>query len=234
MARSIAALIRHGDYRQPAGVPSAHLPYPLTGRGREQAAGAAREILELVADAQWRLCPIIDSSRMLRAWETAQELARVFHTDLEAEFAVEEFDALAERSVGSAANLTLDRIEEILRLDPRWDPPPVGWRRDSRYRLPLQGAESLLEAGGRVARHIEARMLDLDAGGESATVKLFVGHGGAFRHAALHLGLLSHDDVGRLSMYHCRPIVIERDSNGAWRHIAGEWKIRPGRAEPRD
>ena len=41
MPRLIAALIRHGDYRQLPDTPSAHQPFPLTDLGEHQAREAA-------------------------------------------------------------------------------------------------------------------------------------------------------------------------------------------------
>ena len=120
-------------------------------------------------------------------------------------------------------------IEKVVAADPRYGAPPKGWKSDSHYRLPLQGAESLMEAGVRVARHVARRMEDLAETAEANTLKLFVGHGAAFRHAAVHLGILAADEVGRLSMYHCRPVYLETDGHGAWTHLMGPWKQRhPG------
>ena len=98
---------------------------------------------------------------------------------------------------------------------------------NSHYRLPLQGAESLLEAGERVAAYLEQCMAALPRDNNDS-VKVFVGHGAAFRHAAYHLGLLGLEQVGQLSMHHCRPITIEYLDGGQWRHIGGEWKLRSG------
>jgi 2,3-bisphosphoglycerate-dependent phosphoglycerate mutase len=62
-----------------------------------------------------------------------------------------------------------------------------------------------------------------------------VGHGGAFRHAACELGVLSRSDVARLSMDYCGPVYLEAEAapleaSGAqadqFRHIAGSWRLR--------
>jgi broad specificity phosphatase PhoE len=137
---------------------------------------------------------------------------------------VASFDSLAERGLGCAANLTLTQIESILHDDPRYPPPPRNWKADSHYRLPLQGAESLIEAGQRVADHIERRMAELADG--DGKVRVFVGHGAAFRHAAYHLGALKLDRVDALSMHHGRPLLLESGADGRWRHVAGDWKLR--------
>lgn len=225
----IAAFLRHGEYEQPKDVPSAWLPYPLTAKGLSQAREAARDMLNTVNEHQWRLEPVIDSSQLLRGWQTAATIAEEADQAGTGGLSVDAYDALAERSVGAAANLTVGAIERLVAADPRYDAPPKGWKSDSDYRLPLQGAESLMEAGRRVARHVEKRMAALAETADENTLKLFVGHGAAFRHAAVHLGVLSADDVGQLSMYHCRPVYLETDGHGVWRHLMGPWKQRnPG------
>lgn len=222
MARLIAALLRHGDYHQQANTPSAHQPFPLTPKGEAQAREAANAVQAALTDLDLSLHPVIDSSNLLRAWQTAMLLAE----GLGGGVTVAGFDALAERSVGSAANMTLNQITRVLVDDPRFETPPENWKADSRYRLPLLGAESLLEAGERVASHLNARMNALHDGGNGDIVKLFVGHGAAFRHAAFHLGVLPFERIADLSMFHARPVFLEVSQNGQWSHIAGEWKIR--------
>jgi len=217
MPGHIAALVRHGDYHQLANVPSAHQPFALTDEGRAQAKKGATELVQILTTHAWSMYPGIDSSNMLRAWQTAQIFAEICGTK-----SVANFDSLAERGLGCAANLTLSQIESILHDDPRYPPPPRNWKADSHYRLPLQGAESLIEAGQRVADHIKSRMAEL-ADGE---VRVFVGHGAAFRYAAFHLGALELDRIDTLSMHHGRPVLLESDADGRWHHIAGDWKLR--------
>lgn len=224
MASLIAALVRHGEYHQLQDTPSAHQPFPLTAAGEGQASEAARVLREAAERHGWEPVSLIDSSQMLRAWQTARLIADAW-PGLE----VESFDAMAERGLGCAANLTLTQIEEVLRRDPRYSEPPAGWKADSRYRLPLQGAESLLQAGERVAAHLVRRMEELRREGAIGDrLKLFVGHGAAMRHAAYHLGLLEFDQIARLSMHHARPLFLEYLPDGHWRHIEGDWKIRSG------
>jgi broad specificity phosphatase PhoE len=217
MSGHIAALVRHGDYHQLAHVPSAQQPFALTDEGRAQAQKGAVELMEIITAHNWSMHPDINSSNMLRAWQTAQIFAQVCGAK-----SVTSFDSLAERGLGCAANLTLAQIESILHDDPRYPPPPQNWKADSHYRLPLQGAESLIEAGRRVADHVEQRMAAL-ANGE---VGVFVGHGAAFRHAAFHLGALELERVAALSMHHGRPLLLESGADGRWRHVAGDWKLR--------
>jgi broad specificity phosphatase PhoE len=231
----VLAWIRHGEYAQPPGVPSAHLPYGLTSRGQDQARAAAHDVWQYARQRRLELDPVIDSSRMRRAWETASllsgELARLGGPTL----VVQEFADLAERSLGAAANLTVDEIEALLAADPRFPEPAPGWRRDPHYTLPLQGAESLARAGDRVARHVVGRMRD---DGDNR-LKLFVGHGGAFRHAARSLGLLSSHEVQSLSMHNGLPIYFELQAAAVPEpdatagalgarlvQVAGEWRQR--------
>ena len=124
------------------------------------------------------------------------------------------------------ANLTIAQIEDALRQDPRASSPPADWKADSHYCLPLQGAESLLEAGERVAAHLLQSMTALPRG-DHDQVKLFVGHGAAFRHAACHLGVLKFEQLRQLSMFHCQPVMLEYLPDGNWRHVEGDWKVRP-------
>jgi 2,3-bisphosphoglycerate-dependent phosphoglycerate mutase len=176
----------------------------------------------------------VDSSQLLRAWQTAsiitEELKELFPNSPE----VTGYDALAERGMGSAANLTIKEIEKIIQDDPRYPELPADWKSNSRFRLPLQGAESLLEAGERVAAHLNRQMATLAETVETDTLKLFVGHGAAFRHAAYHMGVLEFADIARLSMYHARPVYLEYLLGGEWQHIDGEWKVRSKYSEYTD
>jgi 2,3-bisphosphoglycerate-dependent phosphoglycerate mutase len=235
MPRLVAALVRHGEYRQPAGMPSAHLPYPLTAAGEEQARQGASEIDAMARERGLKLHSVLDSSRMLRAWQTATTMAHTLE-GLSAlnDARVEEFDALAERGLGAAANLTMKEIEAIVQEDPRHGPLPPDWKLHSDFRLPLQGAESLLDAGERAARHISNRLASAEHSTDAALLKVFVGHGGAFRYAAVHLGVLRPAEARKLSMHHCRPVLIERLGADRWQHIAGHWKARPPAEASRD
>jgi 2,3-bisphosphoglycerate-dependent phosphoglycerate mutase len=161
---------------------------------------------------------VIDSSRQLRAWQTATLIAELLGTS----FRVEEFPDLAERSVGAVANLTVAEIEALFVADPRYSVPPAGWKSDSHYRLPFQDAESLLDAGSRVAGHIERRYQQLPAKG---MLKVIVGHGASIRHACVRLGVLDFEDVAKVSMHHARPVYICCQSDG-WQRVGGEWKKR--------
>jgi 2,3-bisphosphoglycerate-dependent phosphoglycerate mutase len=222
----IAALLRHGEYHQLADTPSALQPFPLSRLGAEQAERSVTLIRGSLEMFNWSLHPIIDSSRLLRGWQTAEVLRKGLQIGNPMDLKIESFDALAERSLGSAANLSLQLIESVLHEDPRFSPPPKGWKADSHYRLPLQGAESLMDAGERVAEHLQQRLTELQSQVKVDTVKLFVGHGAAFRHAAHQLGVLAFEQIAALSMYHCRPVFLERREDGSWQHLTGDWKIR--------
>lgn len=226
MSKYLAALIRHGDYHQLEGAPSAHQPFALNTAGESHARAAGLAIREMLDRHQCVLSSEVDSSRLLRAWQTAEIMMETLHERFTSAPKHFEYDELAERGVGSAANLTTQQIEQIIRDDPRYSPLPPDWKSRSRFRLPLQGAESLMEAGERVARHIRQRMRQLSQYADENTLKLFVGHGAAFRHAAHHLGILEFDDIAKLSMYHGQPLLFEYSGETVWRHIDGEWKIR--------
>jgi 2,3-bisphosphoglycerate-dependent phosphoglycerate mutase len=234
MARHIAALIRHGDYRQLPDTPSAHQPFPLTPEGEAQAHRAVPGLLEDIAANGWTLDAHIDSSRMLRAWQTARIIAEGMAPHLPTKPEVVSFDSLAERGLGSAANLSMRQIADILDCDPRFETPPGDWKSNSRYCLPLQGAESLMDAGARVAAHLNRRMGALRDSAVDGTLALFVGHGAAFRHAAHHLGILSFDQIAELSMYHVRPVYLECLTDGCWRQVGGEWKVRASAGDSLD
>jgi 2,3-bisphosphoglycerate-dependent phosphoglycerate mutase len=226
MSRVIAALLRHGDYQQLVDTPSAWQPFALTETGCDQAERSVTLLKGILQMFNWELWPVIDSSRLLRGWQTADIIRQGLRAMHPTSLKIDSFDELAERSLGSVANLTLRQIESVMQMDPRYQQPPPDWKSNSHYQLPMQGAESLMQAGERVARHIDNRLAELQQQVEIDTVKLFVGHGAAFRHAAYHLGVLSFDQIETLSMYHCRPVFLERKYAGAWRHLTGEWKVR--------
>jgi len=226
MARLIVAFIRHGDYHQLNNAPSAFQPFDLNDDGRNQAFIVCQKIESTLQENGWQLISKIDSSQLLRAWQTANIMSVNLSNDLGKSLFVESFDALAERCVGSVANLTVQEIEKIVDIDPRYEMLPAKWKSDSHFRLPFQGAESLLEAGSRVAKHVTEQMALLQKTATVDSLKLFVGHGAAFRHAAYHLGVLEFEQIKKLSMFHAHPVYLEYDADGQWKHIAGEWKVR--------
>jgi len=218
-----AVFMRHGEYEQPPGVPSAWLPHPLTDKGREQAGAAADKLRELVTAHGAELCPRVHCSSLLRAVETARGVMSALGRDVGA---VVETPDLMERGLGSLANLSVSEIEAVARRDPRVGELPTGWKSASRFRLPYAGAESLLDAGARVAAYVDGVMRAVAANADRAQAVLFVGHGAAFRHAAVALGVLELSRVPELSMHHCEPILFERRADARWRHAAGTWKVR--------
>lgn len=227
MADTLHAFFRHGAYAQWADVPSARQPWALTDAGRQQARDGAHLLHQMLADRGLALAPVIHCSRQLRAWHTADILAETLRGLGHAVTDLRETSALAERGLGAAANLTVAQIEQALADDPRHDAPPEGWKSDSDYCLPLEGAESLMMAGARVATHLEHT-------GQPDRVTIHVGHGASFRHACHHLGLLSRDDIARYSMFHARPSLICHGRDGTWQHLAGAWKVREPKDAPKD
>ena len=214
------ALIRHGDYQQQAGAPSALQPHPLTETGADEVRVQARVFAKWLSKSGSILARKVHTSPSLRAWQTAS----IFLEELQDYFAKSptliQNDALCERSVGALANLTAEQIEQTLATDPRVGPLPKGWKSDSYFYLPAVGAESLMQAGQRVARYIDATREN----GRLSQITLFFGHGASFRHAAFHMGLLEYPQIAELSMYHARPVVLALDGSGTPEY--GEWKIR--------
>lgn len=80
LIKLVAALIRHGAYEQPADVPSAHLSHPLTAEGEAQAAAHA-PVLAFAEAQGLEVASVIDSSNLLRGWQTASLLAAALETD---------------------------------------------------------------------------------------------------------------------------------------------------------
>jgi 2,3-bisphosphoglycerate-dependent phosphoglycerate mutase len=230
--RIVAALVRHGDYHQPEGVPSAQLPHPLTDKGREQARELGYHLHDEARGLGLMLDPVLDCSVLLRARQTAElaaeSLARV---EDDQPFSVAEFAELGERSVGAAANLTVEAIAAAIEVDPRHPALPTGWKGHPRFRLPLPGAESLMMAGARVAAHIEGRAHELRYAGGHDVLKIVIGHGGALRHAAVCMGVLDLLEVPYLSMHHCGYVLVEHildphGGPGRWQKVGGRWKER--------
>ncbi len=215
------------------GAPSALHPYPLNRDGEGHAREAAAIVDGAMVTNDWHLDPEIDCSQLLRAWQTARIIADILAGKSDMKPELESFDDLAERSVGCVANLTTEQIRTIVHDDPRYPELPDDWKSNSKFCLPLQGAESLLDAGERVASHIVGRMSALQAKAGD-TLKLFVGHGAAFRHAAFHLGILEYQQIASLSMYHGRPVFLQYLDDGSWCHIEGDWKVRAEHSEYKD
>ncbi len=228
MARRIAILLRHGDYHQLADTPSAHQPFPLTEVGMDQARAAIRLISVLAEEHRWLLHPVVHSSNLLRAWQTAE----IIIDGIPGLETLKGTDLLAERCLGSGANLCIAEIERVVREDPRFPPLPANWKSNSGFRLPLVGAESLVEAGRRVADFVVGVMRELpELSDEDRDVAvLFVGHGAAFRHSAHLLGVLTFDQIAEVSMFHARPVAIAEVGGGTWQLAGGEWKVRRGSA----
>ncbi len=226
MATTIAALIRHGEYGQQADTPSAHQPFALTVQGKTDVRNEVDSFAVLLDEHSWAVADRIDSSHMLRAWQTAMIFVERLYQHEMPSMLIDSHDALAERAVGAVANMTIQQIEKVIVEDPRYEEPPQDWKSESYYCLPFQGAESLMLAGERVAAHLHQQMQKLRAEARVDTVKLFVGHGAAFRHAAFHLGILEFEQLAQLSMFHARPVLFEYLDDDSWRHIGGDWKVR--------
>lgn len=220
MQHRYVALIRHGEYHQRQNVPSALQPHPLTDRGMVQAKDCADLIRALMEEHQLSLNSAAYCSEQLRAWQTARVTTSAL---AEGYFTLHQTSDLSERALGSAANMTLAEIEAALALDPRFETPPAGWKSSSAYCLPLQGAESLMMAGTRVAGFLSRLVQAPDTEGR---LTLTFGHGAAFRHAAHILGVMRRDEIAANSMYHARPLLLCYNPDGTWSHCGGAWKQR--------
>ena len=226
MARTIAALVRHGEYEQLADTPSAHQPFALTPQGKTDVHNQVDSFALLLDEHALAIADRVDSSNMLRSWQTAMIFVEKLYQHEMPSRLIDSYDALAERGTGAVANMTIQQIEKVIVEDPRYEEPPQDWKSNSHYCLPFQGAESLMQAGERVAAHLQQQMQQLRADVSVDTVKLFVGHGAAFRHAAFHLGILQFEQLAQLSMFHARPVLVEYLDDGSWRHTGGDWKVR--------
>ena len=232
-AKRSVAFIRHGDYLQQPDTPSALQPYPLTSRGVEQAEQGADLVADYLCQSGQSLHPVVYTSPLLRAWQTADVMVRKLQESLGVTLSLQSEHDLVERSVGSLANLTLAQIEAVLEQDPRFDSPAPGWKANSDYRLPYPGAESLMDAGKRVA----ALTQSLVASSEPESLLLLIGHGAAFRHAAHVMGCLPRSKIDIYSMYHAKPVYFHLSAPAAtplnlpmedlcWNHDEQLWKVR--------
>lgn len=234
MPRLIAAFMRHGDYQQRIKTPSALQPYGLTPEGCQQAQQGAAMLIRYCQQESLSIHPVIDSSTLLRAWQTASEISSLLSDETSQKLSVKSDEALCERSVGSVANLTTVDIENLIAADPRFTSPEKNWKSDSHYCLPFQGAESLMDSGQRVAAHIQQCLIQIKSQLTQDTLKVFVGHGASFRHAAYILQILEFSQISQLSMFHVQPVFLEFSDNLSFKHIAGKWKIRDKKAQYKD
>lgn len=223
------ALIRHGDYHQLPDVPSAWQPFALSEKGIAQAKDEAIRFAELLLAKGWVVGNQVYSSPLLRAWQTASIYIDVLADYFNQSLTHVETGKLSERCVGSVANMTVDEIERVIAADPRYQTPPKNWKSDSHYQLPFPGAESLWQAGMRVAEFIETQRQNHWSNANSNQIHLVIGHGAAIRHGACHLNVMEFCDVSKLSMFHAHPVVIQHldgESGTGWQHIEGQWKVR--------
>jgi len=220
MSGQFVALVRHGHYRQLPAAPSAFQPFPLTKSGHQDAQHSAEKLQHFSQQQGIPIGQTIHCSALLRAWQTAE----VIRQQLQGGYALIESILLGERCVGSVANLTTDTIEQVMMDDPRYTTPPEGWKSDSHFRLPFPGAESLMEAGVRVADYL-CRIVQPLMGAPSE-LHVVVGHGAAFRHAACQLGVLLFGRIGDISMYYDQPVFLRLDENKKWHIAGGQWKPR--------
>ena len=219
------ALIRHGEYAQLAQTPSALQPFPLTSKGVEDVRYQARQFGRWLAVSGYQLSTEIHCSTLLRAWQTAEIYREELATVCTGRLITRSFSALCERSVGAVANLSVKEIERIVALDPRLDALPKGWKSSSDFKLPFEGAESLMEAGKRVAGHLSTLLERHAFQDTDQRLQIIVGHGASIRHACHHLKVITFSEIQRLSMFYGQPVVFEHKDDD-WRRLYGHWKHR--------
>ncbi len=224
--RRIAALVRHGHFERPEDVASAHSLFPLSERGRAQARQASDPILALCEEMGLELDPRIEASQLLRAWQTANLMAESLRERTGKPFHVLQRDELVERGLGSCANMTFGQIRTRLAEDPRLGTLPEGWRRMPEFRLPVQGAESLMQAGARTATRVATSLALISNEDPRDLMRIFVAHSGCLRHAVVQLGALDVRVVSGLSMDFAQTVFVEKLRNGDWVHVAGQFKKR--------
>ncbi|WP_319380904.1 histidine phosphatase family protein [Thiomicrorhabdus sp.] len=222
MNKFYLAFLRHGDYQQRSHTPSAWQPLGLNEAGEQQARVAAQKLQAFAEENGLNIHRSLQASSLLRAWQTLSLIAG----QLGGDFVIDSDARLNERSVGSFANLTVSEIETALRQDPRFPPPPDGWKSASDYRLPCPNAESLNQAGQRVADYLQQRCFELYHRTTKPTLWIVCGHGAAFRHAARQMGILKTEDIPLYSMYHAEPLFFEYQPDSGFCLQSGQWKRR--------
>ena len=222
--RRVAVLVRHGHFDRPEDTASAHSLLPLSETGRAQAEAATGVMAARCADHGLTIDKRVEASQLLRAWQTANVLCEQLTQYTNTTHHVIQRDELIERGLGSAANITFTRIRELVALDSRLGDLPEGWRRTPEFRLPFPGAESLMDAGKRVATRIEQSMDSISDDDSQDVARLFVAHSGCLRHAAVVLGALDVRRVSGLSMDFVQSVLIEKLPDGSWVQLAGEFQ----------
>ena len=140
--------LRHSVYEQPAAVPSALLPHPITAEGVKQAKMAASKIIQFFKNDESQLPRTIESSSLLRAYQTASVLAEEVYNLMRIELKIVQTDELVERKMGAMANLTVQEIEAIMARDLRYEKPPQGWKSSRDYKLPYIDCPAVPFTGG--------------------------------------------------------------------------------------
>ncbi|MDX1669780.1 MAG: phosphoglycerate mutase family protein, partial [Limnobacter sp.] len=183
------------------------------------------QLLELFARHQLVWPKELTCSVSLRSWQTARLSADAIEGLRAQALKINSTDQLCERSVGALANLTQDQIQTVLSKDPRVQGVPENWKIDPDFRLPVVGAESLKEAGFRVAQYLVNYFAQFKE--PMHGIPVIVGHGASIRHAAVQLGLLDESELALLSMHHALPMLwVRSDCLRGWTLKEGEWKKR--------
>ena len=118
------AVIRHGAYEQLPNVPSALQPFALTVEGAQEVRQQAQVFAQWLEENDIKLDPLVDSSTLLRAWQTASIYVETLRDYFAGTPQIESYSALCGRSVGAVDNLLFDHDVGVLGLEPRLPAPP--------------------------------------------------------------------------------------------------------------
>lgn len=216
---SCLVVLTHGTH-QNWGPSHGYLSERLNPLGEQQAKTCAEDLIRYCRQHELLINEEIHTAPSLKAYQTAHILAHEISQGQE-HLEVLECEQLSERKLGEATNLSLDEIEQILKLDPRTQSPSRGWEHNSWYKLPFSGAESLMEAGLRVAAHLQKCTEELHFGPKRCQV--VIADSNAICHAASCLGLIQSKDIPQRKLAPCAPLFLHRRHRGHWELISGQW-----------
>ncbi|WP_111979216.1 histidine phosphatase family protein [Algibacillus agarilyticus] len=223
MAAIYALFICHTESDLLPNAPEGQQPFSLTHNGVRSAKQLVKKVDSLSEQLNCRIAHYIDSSQTLAAWQTADAIAEILSLNHGHEYKTDAFDALSNASLGALANLSFDDIEDVVRHDPRFPALPDDWRINGCYRLPVQGAESPMDAGKRLIKHVHQRLTALAETAEQATIKIFVSHDKVLRHAMCELGLLKQPDIHNVKFLPGNLLVTPFEAGCCGAIIEGGW-----------
>lgn len=197
-ARAMAklALVRHGQSQwNLENRFTGWVDVPITPLGAEEARGAARLLSGCHFDVAF-------TSTLLRARQTLEILLRELGQDA---VPVVSDAAINERHYGELQGL--DKAETARKFG---EEQVRVWRRS--YDVAPPGGESLKDTAARAVPFFKARILPEAAAGRNALV---VAHGNSLRAIMMELDGLTPEQVTRLEIGTCRPIIYEIGPSGS-------------------